>query len=237
MTISIANATSQVGTAVTSITAPNISTTTGNWLVADVSSYNNPSGYSSMTSTGGTTGAWADSIAEVTTTGAANKTRQVYAQISAGNASHAVTYNASGSTDYPSMVLWELSGLNDADPLGEVNSGVDSASPYTLDLVIPDANERLLLSFAACNAAVAETVTQTGSFTEDKNIGVSGASEMLLGSHLASTSASTKTLSCTTNNGNEAYGLGIRAFKAASQPETDSIYKIRQVQPAMAWRQ
>jgi hypothetical protein len=205
------------GVGVTIITTPAMSTTSGNFAVVDVSYYQPSNAFVSITDSVGLS--WSQSIAEIVSTDGGNLSRQRYAQIVTGNASHTFSYNASAG-DFPTMAVKEISGVATSSPLAETNTATDSGlSSHTISLTTSAQASCILCAFGACNPGAAMVLTQTGSFIQDQQDGLSSDHEGLLSSHLIISATGTNTFTFTTGD-LDAMGMAIAAFKAALAADT-----------------
>jgi len=217
--IAVNQVVSVTGSGVTSVTTASITTTTGNLFVANVAYYvGGGQPFSSITDS--KSNSWSSESIGDQQSGTGGG-RQRYVANGTGGSSHTFTYNSS-ITDYPAFVVYEVSGADTTTPLAETNNSgaLTGGTSYSLALSVTCPPNKLILAYACSNWAVAETVSQTGSFTADKNLGSQGVNEANLSSHLGVTTTGSSTFSFSFGGASENYIIGMSAWKEAAAGDT-----------------
>jgi hypothetical protein len=211
MSIAVAQSVKATGSAVTSLTSPAMSTTSGNLLVADFSWFQPSSYYSSMSDSLGQTWFAAASV----TSGVHTNIEQDYSKNITGNASFTVTLNLSGS-GYPSMVVREVSGADTSSPLDRtatVDTGATTSPTAGPTGTTSQANE-MLLGFGTNDSGVNSYSVSTP-WTQDQEIDYAAGQIGTIAAHQNITSIGTPSFSWRLANSAEGIGI-ITTWKEAA---------------------
>lgn len=154
---------------VSSITTPNINTTTGNLIVCNASRYL-VSGTNYTVSDNKGNGLGSTGISLVSSNDTNAQLKQRYQENAAGGSGHNFTLTAVSGSDYLSLACMEISGALTAGALDQVagkdnNSGTTGLTSSTTSTT-SQANEILC---GAASAFASTTFTAQGGFTETSN--------------------------------------------------------------------